>query len=186
MSTHLSPEEVSKWVTGERDPAAQRHVAECLSCGAEIERLDKLFSLFRESGVHWSECVRATPGRAEKQPIGLRWRLGIAGSLMACALSVWVIFRPAAPQAMEEPFLQIPYVVPPAAYERTAVVRSTPNALLLPTKSPSAYFSATAATTIVESAEQAITTKLATGSSKTSSSRTPSWPKATTSLTPGV
>ena len=55
MNQHLTSEQVSRWMVGERTPEEVRHARGCLHCRAELDRLEKALSLFRESGQRWSE-----------------------------------------------------------------------------------------------------------------------------------
>src|ERR1700736_3208122 len=39
MNPHLTSEEISDWVTGERAPEVQTHIAACACCHSEVESL---------------------------------------------------------------------------------------------------------------------------------------------------
>ena len=123
MSEHLSPEQIANCLIGDSSPEEQTHVKDCPTCGAELEGLRKSFSLYRESTHRWSdhwitktEC-KPPPRRQTK------WML--AGGLAAAMFAgIYFIRTPVQPPVMNpEPFVQIPYVVAPAPYERTAVKR---------------------------------------------------------------
>jgi hypothetical protein len=47
MIEHLSAEQISQWMIGERTPQLQRHVAVCEECRAELEQLQTALSQFR-------------------------------------------------------------------------------------------------------------------------------------------
>jgi len=84
------------------------------------EELNRALGLFRESGRAWSEHWMATAAPAPA-PVGrVRW----AGALAAvAAIGMILAVRPPAPAANEQPFVPIPYVMPPAPYERVAITR---------------------------------------------------------------
>jgi len=146
MNRHLSSEEISRWMIGERTPDTERHAIECPPCRAELDRLEAAFSLFRESGICWSDrCYAAssagrlaagiTPPRSSANVAGLParrllpWACAVATSMLVGALLLRPVPVPpetAAPspdRRSEEPFLEIPYVAPLAPYERTSLVR---------------------------------------------------------------
>ena len=126
MNRHLSSEEISNWIFGERRADQERHVWECSKCNAEIERLEKAFSLFRESGQRWADHwyvfrdARSLAGQRSR-----RWgRLGVAVSIAAPVIVAILLLRPSAPyRPPEQAFVHVPYVAPPAPYERTEVKR---------------------------------------------------------------
>jgi hypothetical protein len=47
MIEHLSAEQISQWIVGERTPQLERHVAGCAQCGAELEQMEAALSQFR-------------------------------------------------------------------------------------------------------------------------------------------
>src|ERR1051325_10404521 len=128
MMRHLSSEEMSNWMIGERTPEVERHASECPPCRAELNHLENSFRLFREStrGAGWQPAADWQSAKSRSLAIPrLTWAALLAASVLLCAL---LIQHPApAPQAptqsMEEPFLKIPYVAPLAPYERTNVMR---------------------------------------------------------------
>ncbi len=142
MKRHLSSEEISRWTIGERPAEIARHAMECLRCREELDRLEDTFSLFRESGIRWSDRCYAARYGVEWQPelsspAPMAHRGGRPLLPWACALAASVLLggvlllRPAPPpqQAQvpdrrgDEPFVEIPYVAPLAPYERAEVTR---------------------------------------------------------------
>jgi hypothetical protein len=126
MSQHLSSEEISNWMLGERRADQERHARECARCSREIESLQKAFSLFRESGQRWADHwyvfrdARSDPGRRSR----LWGRLSFAVSLAASVIAGILLLRPPAPyRPPEQAFVRVPYVAPPAPYERIEVMR---------------------------------------------------------------
>jgi len=122
MNQHLSEDQISQWIMGERTVADEAHVRECAACRAEVDRLRDDFALFRESGDRWSAHWYQTPARLAPR---YTWpRFALAACLTAVlAIAVLVSPKPAAKVAAESPFVEIPYVAPLAPYERTAVMR---------------------------------------------------------------
>jgi anti-sigma factor RsiW len=47
MIDHLSAEQISQWMMGERTPQLVQHVAECPRCSAELEQLEAALTQFR-------------------------------------------------------------------------------------------------------------------------------------------
>jgi hypothetical protein len=140
-------------VIGERSFEAERHVAGCRVCRSEIESVEGAFSLFRASGIQWSDrcyqdvaqtLVSAASRLASTTLVSTRtdshallldpgakwmrlWAYALAASVLVCAV---MLLRPAPPpyvarppERHESPFLEIPYVAPLAPYERAAVTR---------------------------------------------------------------
>jgi hypothetical protein len=136
MKQHLSEDEMAQWLSGERLAEVERHLRECSQCAAEVEATERTFALFRESGLqqtgHWyHERPAAAPS-----PRGRR--VGALTALAAlCVVSCAVLLRPVptprkAATAAEGPFLEMPYVVPLAPYERVEVVRMDVKPPLIP------------------------------------------------------
>ena len=94
MSEHLSDEQISKWIAGERDAAAGQHVGECAECRAEVARMESTLAVFRDSVHRWSDSqtapawkIRRTPSFARRP---LSWALSAAAVL---ALALVPIYR---------------------------------------------------------------------------------------------
>lgn len=47
MNHHLSTQEISAWLAGERTPEHERHAGECVECRAAIERIEGSLAQFR-------------------------------------------------------------------------------------------------------------------------------------------
>jgi len=133
MSSHLSEEQISAWVAGERSREAQAHLAGCAACAAEVERTAGALALFRESVERCAEHWVARPvGRRSR---AWRWAMAVP-VIAAILLTVVLTHRTPAPAPVpltqEQAFVRIPYVVPPAPYERTEVVHmNVPVAALI-------------------------------------------------------
>lgn len=140
MNEHFSSEQVSRWMIGERSAEDIRHARECPLCRAELDRMEKAFLLFRESSRRWSEHAylsKSQNGLEHVQPSARQrspqWvNLSLRGALAAFVVVGALLIYRAAPVSQHaepsrlssaEPFVQIPYVVPPAPYERTEIMR---------------------------------------------------------------
>lgn len=55
MSAHLSPEQISAWVIGERSGEVERHLDECAACRVEVGGFEETLLSFRNSAQQWSE-----------------------------------------------------------------------------------------------------------------------------------
>jgi hypothetical protein len=87
----------------------------------EVERTTGALSLFQASAELCAEYWEKKKVRGVSQA---RWRWGLA-VVAAAALAAVLLHRPAlqppTPEARQA-FVRIPYVVPPAPYERTSIV----------------------------------------------------------------
>ena len=87
------------------------------------DELNRALALFRESGRAWSEHWMNQPGMRTKRaapPQRLRWAVLVAATLIPAAILLQPTPRTVAPA---QPFVPIPFVAPPAPYERTSVAR---------------------------------------------------------------
>ena len=122
MNSHLTEEQISQFIAGERSREAEQHLLGCPECAAQIDGTQKSLLLFRKSVYQCAEHWQQQPQKpATRSPF--RWTATISALAVAIIAAV-VMLRKPEPQAArkEEVFLQIPYVVPPAPYERTTVV----------------------------------------------------------------
>jgi hypothetical protein len=142
MKGHLSSEQISRWIVGERTNEEERHATVCPQCRAELDHLENALSLFRDSGQRWSDhwyrsarqndSIDAQHGAGQRS---LQWgKRSLAGVLatsvcVAAFLIHWPVPVPVArpvetPHAFSgRPFIRLPYVAAPAPYERTEVMR---------------------------------------------------------------
>jgi hypothetical protein len=93
MTAHLSPEQLSEWVLGDRDPKTVQHVGSCTNCQAQIEQFEAALGGFRSSVRTWSEDQLPPRPRAS-QPQARRpyaWALRAEWVLAACVLAVLVV-----------------------------------------------------------------------------------------------
>ncbi len=135
MISHLSEEQITACLAGERSREVEAHVQSCTSCAAELTGTKQALLLFGDSAnqvaAHWqSQAPAAEPRRSV-----FRWAGVAAAAVSAVILAATLMHRnPEPPPAPPSPevFVRIPYVVPPAPYERTEVVRmDVPKAALI-------------------------------------------------------
>jgi anti-sigma factor RsiW len=63
MIEHLSAEQISQWMVGERAPEVERHLADCTACRAELEQLESALSHFRTAMREPADSVAPTAWR---------------------------------------------------------------------------------------------------------------------------
>ena len=84
MSGHLSSVEISEWLAGIRAGGAERHLAECAVCAAELERASEPLARFGAATRAW--CAAETPvPRLGSIEIAVRRRRRFAGVRVALA-----------------------------------------------------------------------------------------------------
>jgi anti-sigma factor RsiW len=95
MIQHLSAEQISQWMVGDRTPQLERHVAECGECRSELEQLESTLVQFRGALGEWSGSA-APP--AWRQPVSrslwLSWpRLILAAAALLVLVALPVSWR---------------------------------------------------------------------------------------------
>jgi hypothetical protein len=121
MKTHLSEEQISACLAGERSREAESHLRECGECAAQIASTQKSLLLFRDSGYQCAEHWQKQPQKpASRKPA--RWAAATV-AVTAAVLAALTVHHVREVPPRQEVFLKIPYVIPPAPYERTEVVR---------------------------------------------------------------
>jgi anti-sigma factor RsiW len=63
MIEHLSAEQISQWMIGERTPQQERHVAECDECRTELRQLETTLQQFRGAVREWSDSAAPSAWR---------------------------------------------------------------------------------------------------------------------------
>jgi hypothetical protein len=120
MKTHLSEEQISACIAGDRSREADHHLRDCPECAAQVASTQKSLLLFRDSGFQCAEYWQKQPQNpATSRP--LRWAVAAVAVTVAVLAVITHRVREIPPR--QEVFLKIPYVIPPAPYERTEVVR---------------------------------------------------------------
>ena len=97
MKQHLTSEQISRWIVGERTAQMEEHAAECPECSAEIARMEAALSMYRSSVRQWSErqtgLERANAwkpeGRGFRMPQPMRWALIAAALLILVAIPLY-------------------------------------------------------------------------------------------------
>ena len=98
MNTHLSSEQISKWMAGDKNSDADRHLKECPQCATEIARLQSLLSAFRSSVIEWNTLQRSAevperwmPSEYRRRFAGsmLFWKLAAATLAIVLVISIW-------------------------------------------------------------------------------------------------
>ena len=97
--THLSTWDQEEYVLGQRTPEMVRHLAQCSSCFAEVEQMERGVALFRESATAWSaENLAArplkVPALAPRHTPMHPWAWAMAAILFLLALLPFAYRRP--------------------------------------------------------------------------------------------
>jgi hypothetical protein len=129
MNPHLTEDQIAQWIAegciaGDRSREAEQHLLACPDCAAQVAGTQRSLLLFRDSGYQSAEYWQKQPKTpTSRSPV--RWAAVAAIMATATILAVVFVHRPPVPQSrpLQEVFLRVPYVVPPAPYERTEVVR---------------------------------------------------------------
>jgi anti-sigma factor RsiW len=96
--THLSTWDQEEYVLGQRTPEMVRHLAQCSSCFAQVEQMERGVALFRESAHVWSaESLAANPLKVPqvlpRPTVGYPWAWAMAALLFLMALLPLVFQR---------------------------------------------------------------------------------------------
>jgi len=101
MSGHLSSVEISEWLAGIRASEAERHLAECAACAAELERASQPLARFGLAMRAW--CAAETPvprlgsivsaARRRRQLTMMRVALAAAAVLVAVLMVAAPVYR---------------------------------------------------------------------------------------------
>lgn len=93
MSGHLSSAEISEWLAGIRASGAERHLAQCAGCAAELERASEPLTRFGAATRAW--CAAQAPAsrpeliestvRRRRRVASMRVVLAAAAALMVAA-----------------------------------------------------------------------------------------------------
>jgi hypothetical protein len=97
MNQHLSTEQVSRWIVGERSAAEEQHVRECAECNAEVAQLGSALGTFRGTVLNWSDKQRAAAARPVRTAGRVRhwtgWAMAAAALATAAAIPVYLEVR---------------------------------------------------------------------------------------------
>jgi hypothetical protein len=90
MNSHLSPEQFSRWMIGERTPLEEQHVRECSQCSAEIGKCQSAIAGFRDSVREWSDQQTVVkPILAGRPTRSVRWACIAATLLVLSAIPIY-------------------------------------------------------------------------------------------------
>ena len=97
MNQHLSPEDISRWLAGERSPDLERHAGECAECSERLGRMESAIAEFRGSVHDWSAAQSlAAPQMVWRPPVRhlvRAWMLAAASLLILASGPAWWHFR---------------------------------------------------------------------------------------------
>ncbi|HUA21269.1 MAG TPA: hypothetical protein VMB25_21130 [Bryobacteraceae bacterium] len=98
MKSHLSSEQISEWMLGQRSARAREHVRACLECRAELERLEEALAQFRGAIHQWSgaQAAAVPPVLVTSRPRRFAWALAAVAAVLFVCLSVAYIQNRAA------------------------------------------------------------------------------------------
>jgi hypothetical protein len=97
MRVHLSSEQISRWMAGDRTPDADQHLRECARRAAETARLKTLLAEFRSSVIAWSALQKGAEAPERWTPLEhrrgfargvLRWKLAAAALAIAIVVPI--------------------------------------------------------------------------------------------------
>ncbi|HEX3744461.1 MAG TPA: hypothetical protein VHW09_11045 [Bryobacteraceae bacterium] len=88
MIEHLSAEQISQWMVGERTPQLEQHVTGCAACRGELAQLESTLSQFRSAMRDTSSTVGAP---AWREPAPSSWFTWPRMALTAAALVILVV-----------------------------------------------------------------------------------------------
>jgi len=117
---HITSDEITAWIAGERTDAAEQHIRECARCAAEVMRVEKAVGMFCDSARRWSEQQKNVPIAAPRWSVGLR-----VACAAACLMVALLLLRTPGPARADvtRQFIELPFVAPLAPYERAQIQR---------------------------------------------------------------
>jgi hypothetical protein len=92
MNEHFSPEQISRWMIGERTGQEEEHARLCPDCAAKVAGFESAIALFRESV---RECGERYGGAAPKLPArssrmwSFRWASVAVALLLLAAVPIY-------------------------------------------------------------------------------------------------
>jgi len=95
MIEHLSAEQISQWMVGDRTPQLEHHVERCAACRGELAQIESTISQFRTA---MRDPANLTPAPEWREPAPsaawLTWpRLALAATALAALLALPVSWR---------------------------------------------------------------------------------------------
>jgi hypothetical protein len=94
MIEHLSAEQISQWMVGDRTPQLEHHVAACGECRAELEKLETALSQFRTVMREPAAAVPLPVWRAPQTAPWISWpRLVLAAVALLVLVALPLAWR---------------------------------------------------------------------------------------------
>jgi len=90
MNVHLSQDQISQWISGDRSGESARHLEGCAACSDEVTRLESALAGFRESVQAWPAPPPSLP-HPRSAPRVARWVL--AAAVLAATVAAPVYWR---------------------------------------------------------------------------------------------
>src|SRR5665213_2878017 len=101
MKSHLTEEQISAWISGERNEETAKHLHECSTCMAEVESTAGALLLFRDSGFQGAEYWQSQPSPQPSARFG-EWAMASV-VVMIAFIGVVVLRQPAPPSPVQAP-----------------------------------------------------------------------------------
>ena len=97
MSGHLRPAEVSEWLAGIRGAYAERHLAECADCAAEVARAGEPLVRFGAAARAWTAAQTPVPrlgaivlaAQRKRRVVKMRAALAAAAAILLVSAPVY-------------------------------------------------------------------------------------------------
>jgi anti-sigma factor RsiW len=94
MNQHLLPEDISRWLAGDRTSELEQHVGECEACAARLDRMENSLAEFRGSVQEWT-ARQTTPApqmvwQRNYRHTAQRWLLAAASLVILVSASAYV------------------------------------------------------------------------------------------------
>jgi hypothetical protein len=98
MNEGTASERAARWLSGEREPDGERHMAQCEKCGEELARMESALSGFRGAVRDWSarhagsgcpDSVSLANAGHARTVRRMRWTLVTAALAVMVALPSW-------------------------------------------------------------------------------------------------
>ena len=91
MNQHLSSEQISRCLIGDRTPIEARHLAECAACAAELERVEASLAAFRASVHETSIRTMRADGREWTAPRRSPFSMWMGWPVIAAVLVILTV-----------------------------------------------------------------------------------------------
>jgi hypothetical protein len=96
MNPHLTPEQVSNWLLGDRPPDRARHLHDCADCSREVELMESALRDFRSAVADWDAPPPSIEVERPRVPLAARWAVTAAAAIALAMVPVYLHQRRAA------------------------------------------------------------------------------------------